>query len=104
MSIALLQRLIWADYRAAVVLTIVLPLVLLIWAAFRKEGAIGRLLNLYWKVSSLLAITVLLLAGAEPRAFAVAVAAHLLILGSLWFWEDITDALADLPPRRALPL
>ncbi|MXX09479.1 MAG: DUF3177 family protein [Synechococcus sp. SB0673_bin_10] len=104
MSIALLQRLIWADYRAAVVLTIVLPLVLLIWAAFRKEGAIGRLLNLYWKVSSLLAITVLLLAGAEPWAFAVAVAAHLLILGSLWFWEDINDDLADLPPWRALPL
>ncbi|KKZ13125.1 MAG: membrane protein [Candidatus Synechococcus spongiarum SP3] len=104
MSITLLQQLIWADYRAAVVLTIVLPLMLLIWATVQREGAIGRLLNLYWKVSSLLAITVLLLAGAEPMAFAVAVAAHLLILGSLWFWEDINDELADLPPWRALPL
>ena len=104
MSIAFLQQLIWAEYRAAVVLTIVLPLVLLIWATVRREGAISRLLNLYWKVSSLLAITVLLLAGAEPMAFAAAVAAHLLILGSLWFWEDINDELADLPPWRALPL
>ena len=104
MSIAFLQQLIWAEYRAAVVLTIALPLILLIWATVRREGAIGRLLNLYWKVSSLLAITVLLLAGAEPMAFAVSVVAHMLILGSLWFWEDINDELADLPPWRALPL
>ena len=104
MSIAFLQQLIWAEYRAAVILTIVLPLVVLIWATVQKEGAIRRLLDLYWKVSSLLAVTVLLLAGTEPMAFAVAVAAHLLILGSLWFWEDINDELADLPPWRALPL
>jgi len=104
MSIALLQRLIWAEYRAAIVLAIVLPLVLLVWATVRREGAIGRLLNLYWKVSSLLPITVLLLAGEEPMAFVVAVAAHLLILAGLWFWEDINDELADLPPWRALPL
>ena len=104
MGTALVQQLIWAEYRAAVVLTIVLPLVLLVWATVRREGAIGRLLNLYWKVASLLAITVLLLAGADPWAFAVAVTAHLLILGSLWFWEDINDELADLPPWRALPL
>ena len=104
MSTALLQQLIWAEYRAAVVLTVGLPLVLLIWSAVRREGAISRLLNLYWKVSSLLAITVLLLAGTEPMAFAVAVAAHLLVLGGLWFWEDINDELADLPPWRPLPL
>ena len=104
MSISFLQQLIWAEYRAAVVLIIVLPLILLIWATVQREGAIGRLLNLYWKVSSLLAITVLLLAGAEPMAFAVAVVAHLLIAVSLWFWEDINDELADLPPWRALPL
>ena len=104
MSIAFLQQLICAEYRAAVVLTIILPLMLLIWATVQREGAIGRLLNLYWKVSSLLAITVLLLAGAEPMAFAVATAANLLVLGSLWFWEDINDELADLPPWRALPL
>ena len=104
MNLAFLQQLIWAEYRAALVLTIVLPLMLLIWSAVRREGAISRLLNLYWKVSSLLAVTVLLLAGAEPMAFAVATAAHLLILGSLWFWDDINDELADLPPWRALPL
>ncbi|WP_025781360.1 DUF3177 family protein [Candidatus Synechococcus spongiarum] len=104
MGATLVQQLIWAEYRAAVVLTIVLPLVLLVWATVRQEDAIGRLLNLYWKVSSLMVITVLLLAGAERWAFAVAVAAHVLILGSLWFWEDINDELADLPPWRALPL
>jgi len=100
----LLQRLIWAEYRAAIVLVVGLPLVLLIWSTVRGEGAIARLLNLYWKVASLLAITVLLMAGLEPMAFPVAVAAHLLILSSLWFWEDINDELADLPPWRALPL
>ncbi|TGG78297.1 MAG: DUF3177 family protein [Aphanocapsa feldmannii 277cV] len=104
MSDLLLRQLVWADYRAAVVLTVTLPLVLFVWSALRQEGAINRLLRIYWKISSLLAVTVLLMAGGQRIAFLTATVAHLLILLALWFWVDLNEELADMPLRRPLAL
>ena len=104
MSETLLPQLIWAQYRVAVVVTVGLPLVIMVWAMLKREGAIVRLMDLYWKVSSILAITVLLMAGDDPLAYATSVAAQVLMLVALWFWADINEELADLPPWRPLPL
>ena len=104
MSETLFAQLIWAHYRVAVVITVGLPLVVMAWAMLKREGAIARLMDLYWKVASLLAVTVLLMAGGDPLAYATGVAAQVLILAALWFWADINEELADLPPWRPLPL
>ena len=48
------------DVRLGVLFALALPLVLLIWAALRREKAMLRLLDLYWKVSSLWLVAVLL--------------------------------------------
>jgi hypothetical protein len=103
MALPMLRSLVWMVYRLELVFAVGLPLVLLIWAAVRQEPALVRLLNLYWKVSSLLGITVLLMAAARPMAFLIAPLAQLLILVSLWFWVDLNEELADLPPFRPLP-
>lgn len=99
----LYRSLVWLDYRLAVVFTIGLPLVLLIWAAVRREGAMLRLLTIYWKVASLLVVTVLLMTDGKPLGYLLGVVAQLLIIASLWFWVDINEELADLPPWRPLP-
>jgi len=103
MALPLLRGLVWMIYRLELVFAVGLPLVLLVWAAMRQEPALVRLLNLYWKVSSLLGISVLLMAAAKPMAFITATFAHLLIVVSLWFWVDLNEELDDLPPFRALP-
>ena len=72
MALPLLRSLVWMIYRLELVFAVGLPLVLLVWAAMRQEPALVRLLNLYWKVSSLLGITVLLMAAARPMAFITA--------------------------------
>ncbi len=100
----LYRTLVWLDFRLAVVFTVGLPLVLLVWAAVRREGALVRLLTLYWKVASLMAITVLLLVDARPLGYPLVVVAKLLMVASVWFWVDLNEELADLPPWRALPL
>jgi len=100
----LYRTLVWLDYRLAVVFTVGLPLVLLLWAALRREGAMVRLMTIYWKVASLLAITVLLLVDARPLGYALGVLAQLLMVASVWFWVDLNEELADLPPWRPLPL
>jgi hypothetical protein len=100
----LLRSLVWLDVRLGVLFAVALPLVLLVWSGVRREAAILRLLGLYWKVSSLLLITVLLLTDARPVAFVLLPLAQLLIVVTLWFWVDLNEELADLPPWRALPL
>jgi hypothetical protein len=99
----LYRSLVWLDYRLAVVFTVGLPLVLFVWATVKREGAIRRLLIIYWKVASLLVVTVLLLIDGKPLAYVLSVVAQLLITVSLWFWVDINEELADLPPWRPLP-
>ena len=89
MALPLLRSLVWMIYRLELLFAFGLPLVLLVWAAIKQEPALVRLLNLYWKVGSLLGITVLLMAAGRPLAFITAFASQLLILVSLWFWVDI---------------
>ena len=95
--------LVWLTYRVAAAVALGLPLVLLVWAVIRREGSLVRLLTIYWKVASLMAISVLLLTNARPLGFLVAFLAPCLMLLSVWFWVDVNEELADLPPWRPLP-
>jgi hypothetical protein len=100
----LYRSLVWLDVRLGVLFAIGLPLVLLVWAAVRREGAMLRLLGIYWKVASLLLIALLLLTDGRPTGFLLLVIAPLLMVAALWFWVDLNEELADLPPWRPLPL
>ncbi len=91
------RPLVWADYRLAVVFTVVLPIIILIWSLISKTESITRLLVIYWRVASLLMITVYLMIIAWPMAFLTSIAAKILIPLSLWFWVDINDEIKDLP-------
>ncbi len=100
----LYRSLVWLDVRLGVLFAVGLPLVLLVWAVLRKEEALVRLLGIYWKVSSLLLIALLLLTDGQVLGFPLLVLAPLLIVAGLWFWVDLNEELDDLPPWRALPL
>ena len=104
MSETLVRTLIWLDVRLGLLFAVGLPLVLLVWASVRREGALQRLLGLYWKVASLLFIALLLHVGNQAVAYPLVVLAQLLIPITLWFWVDLNEELQDLPPWRALPL
>ena len=91
------RPLIWMDYRIAVLFTVVAPLILLIWAFVQKAEAIQRLLTIYWRVASLLAITVYLLLAAAPVGFVSGLMARILIPISLCFWVDLNEEIEDQP-------
>ncbi|MEG4229405.1 DUF3177 family protein [Microcoleus sp. N9_B2] len=91
------QPLVWMDYRLSVLLTISIPLVVLIWAVVAKAEAIVRLSIIYWRVASLLAITLYLMMAALPVSFVSSVIGRALIPASLWFWEDLNEEIADRP-------
>lgn len=101
---ALLRPLIWLDFRLAVLFTVFVPLTLLLWAFVQRSNSIYQVLAIYWKVASLLAITVYLMIAALPISFLTAVAARVLIPLGLWFWVDLNDDIADLPRWQPLRL
>ena len=98
------RTLVWLTYRLAATFAIALPLLLMVWGTIRKEVSIVRLLSIYFKSASLLAISLLLLTNQRPIGYLTTFIAPFLMFGSVWFWVDINEELADLPPWRALPL
>ncbi len=93
------QPLIWMDFRLAVIFTVLIPLILLLWAFAQKTVVIQHLLTIYWRVASLLVITVYLQIGGLSISFVTSFVAQTLIPLSLWFWADLNEEIADLPDR-----
>src|ERR671933_802687 len=95
----LLRSLVWTDYRLAVLIAVIIPLILLIWAFVQKVDSMVRLLIIYWRVSSLLAITVYIFIAQWPIGFLSGFCARLLIPMALWFWVDVNEDIEDQPQR-----
>jgi hypothetical protein len=88
------------DYRLAVLFTVIIPLILLVWAFVQKSEAVQRLMIIYWRVASLLPITIYLMIGNWSIGFVTALVVRILIPISLWFWQDINEEINDLPERE----
>lgn len=97
MTETLLRPWVWLDYRLAVVFTVVMPLILLVWAWIARVEALQRLMTIYWRVASLLMITVYLFIPGWGLGFVTAPVARGLIPLALWFWADINEEIQDLP-------
>jgi len=82
---------VWIDYRLAVLFLGIIPLILLIWAFVQKTESIQRLLTIYWRVASLVAITIYLMIAQYQVSFISGLMARILIPISLWFWVDLND-------------
>jgi hypothetical protein len=102
MSPDLLRSLVWTDYRLALVFGALVPLVLLVWSIVKKAQPISHLLWIYWRVSSLVVISVCLLIAQNPLGLAMGFASLILIPLSLWFWVDLNEEIEDR--RGALKL
>ena len=91
------RPLVWMDYRLGLLLAVILPLVLLIWALFQRQEAIQKLLIIYWRVASLLMIAIYLFIPAWKVGFLTNFAACVLIAIALWFWVDLNEEIRDIP-------
>ncbi len=91
------RPLVWMDYRIAVIFLVIAPFVLLIWSTFKGKEAIQRLLIIYWRVASLLMITLYIFIPGWKIGFFTSTVARLLIPLSLWFWVDVNEEIRDLP-------
>jgi len=91
-----IEWLIRADVMVAVVVLILFPLGFLFVAL--RDATIARRLLVYWRMSSLLAITVYLLSAEMALGYVTGFAALLLIPAALWLGDAVYS-----PPASPLP-
>lgn len=94
---------VWMDYWLELLFVLIIPIILLIWAFVQKSEAMQRLLMIYWRVASLLAISIYLMIGGLGVGFISALMARILVPMALWFWVDINDEI-EYHPQGALKL
>ena len=86
---------IWLSFQLSIIFFIGIPITLSFWSIKKRNKAVYKLLSIYWKVSLLFFISLLLLIGKYNYALVITNISTLLITVSIWFWNDINDELRE---------
>ena len=89
------QLSIWLSFQLSIIFLIGIPVTLSFWSFKKGNKAVIKLLSIYWKVSLLFFISLLLLIGKYNYALVITNISTLLITASVWFWNDINDELRE---------
>ena len=89
------QLSIWLSFQLSIIFIIGIPLTLFFWSVKKRNKAVNKLLSIYWKISLLFFISLLLLIGKYNYALIVTNISTLLMTISVWFWNDINDELKE---------
>ena len=89
------QLSVWLTFQISIIFLIGIPISLFSWSIKKKNKAINKLLSIYWKISLLFFISLLLLIGNYSYALVITNISTLLMTISVWFWNDINDELKD---------
>ncbi len=89
------QLSIWLSFQLSIIFIIGIPVTLFLWSVKKRNKAVNKLLSIYWKISVLFFISLLLLIGKYQYALVVTNISTLLMTISVWFWNDINDELKE---------
>ena len=89
------QLSVWLSFQLSIIFLIGIPFTLFLWSIKKKNKAVNKLLSIYWKISILFFISLLLLIGKYSHALVVTNISLLLMTISAWFWNDINDELKE---------
>ena len=89
------QLSIWLSFQLSIIFLMGIPFTLFFWSIKKRNKAINKLLSIYWKISLLFLISLLLLIGNYKYALLVTNISTLLMTISVWFWKDINDELKE---------
>ena len=89
------QLSIWLSFQLSIIFLIGIPVTLSFWSIKKRNKAVIKLLSIYWKVSLLFFISLLLLIGRYNYALVITNISTILMTISVWFWNDINDELKE---------
>ena len=85
------QLSVWLSFQLSIIFLIGIPVSLFFWSIKKRNKAVNKLLSIYWKISLLFFISLLLLIGKYSYALLITNNSTLLMTISVWFWNDIND-------------
>ena len=86
---------VWLSFQLSIIFILGIPIILFFWTVKKRNKAIKKLLSIYWKISLLFFISLILLIGKFSYALAIINISTILMAISLWFWSDINDELKE---------
>ena len=86
---------VWLSFQLSIIFLVGFPITLSIWSIKKRNQAVSKLLSIYWKISLLFFISLLLLIGNYNYALGITTISTLLMTISVWFWNDINDELKE---------
>ena len=89
------QLSIWLSFQLSIIFLIGIPITLFFWSIKKRNIVVKQLLSIYWKISLLFFISLLLLIGKYSYALLITNISTLLMTISVWFWDDINDELKE---------
>jgi len=89
------QLSVWLSFQLSIIFLIGIPVTLSLWSIKKRNKAVSKLLSIYWTISLLFFISLLLLIGKYNYALLITNISTLLITISIWFWNDINDELKE---------
>ena len=89
------QLSIWLSFQLSIIFIVGIPVTLSFWSIKKRNKAVNKLLSIYWKISPLFFISLLLLIGKYNYALVITNISTLLMTISVWFWNDINDELKE---------
>jgi len=89
------QLSIWLSFQLSIIFLVGIPVTLSFWSIKKRNKAVNKLLSIYWKISLLFFISLLLLIGKYNYALLITNISTLLMTISVWFWNDINDELKE---------
>ena len=89
------QLSIWLSFQLSTIFLIGLPATLFFWSIKEGNKVINKLISIYWKISLLFFISLLLLIGNFNYALLITNVSTILMTFSVWFWKDINDELRE---------
>ena len=89
------QLSIWLSFQLSIIFLVGIPVTLFFWSIYKRNKVVNKLLSIYWKISLLFFISLLLLIGQYNYALVITNISTLLMTVSVWFWNDINDELKE---------
>jgi len=86
---------VWLSFQLSIIFLIGIPFTLFLWSIKNRNKVVNKLLSIYWKISLLFFISLLLLIGEYNYSLIITNISTLLMTISVWFWNDINDELKE---------
>ena len=92
----------WITFQLSSIFIVGVPLSIFIWSIKKKNKAIEKLLIIYWKVSILFFISLILFIGGVGFSLLILIISTCLMTICVWLWTDINRELKGYKLTNAL--